>query len=201
MERALELISEYGYLLVFFGTVIDQSGIPVFIVAGGIFVAAGLLGFWPVILLSILALVVTDIPFIFIGRYLSRRLVGNYSTGKSVRWLKNFLIVGTAIFLKSPTLFYLFSKVIPVIGKYVPVFAGFSSSRKARAVLLFSLGDVVYALVFTIGGVYLGDLFIEYSGVLAVVIALLFVVFYLLAARIYGKRIKSRMGKERSDYR
>jgi len=37
--------------------------------------------------------------------------------------------------------------------------------------------------------------------VLAVVIALLFVVFYLLAARIYGKRIKSRMGKERSDYR
>ncbi len=201
MERALELISEYGYLLVFFGTVIDQSGIPVFIVAGGIFVAAGLLGFWPVMLLSILALVVTDIPFIFIGRYLSRRLVGNYSTGKSVRWLKNFLIVGTAIFLKSPTLFYLFSKVIPVIGKYVPVFAGFSSSRKARAVLLFSLGDVVYALVFTIGGVYLGDLFIEYSGVLAVVIALLFVVFYLLAARIYGKRIKSRMGKERSDYR
>jgi len=201
MERALELISEYGYLLVFFGTVIDQSGIPVFIVAGGIFVAAGLLGFWPVILLSILALVVTDIPFIFIGRYLSRRLVGNYSTGKSVRWLKNFLIVGTAIFLKSPTLFYLFSKVIPVIGKYVPVFAGFSSSRKARAVLLFSLGDVVYALVFTIGGVYLGDLFIEYSGVLAVVIALLFVVFYLLAARIYGKRIKSRISKERSDYR
>jgi len=201
MERALELISEYGYLLVFFGTVIDQSGIPVFIVAGGIFVAAGLLGFWPVMLLSILALVVTDIPFIFIGRYLSRRLVGNYSTGKSVRWLKNFLIVGTAIFLKSPTLFYLFSKVIPVIGKYVPVFAGFSSSRKARAVLLFSLGDVVYALVFTIGGVYLGDLFIEYSGVLAVVIALLFVVFYLLAARIYGKRIKSRISKERSDYR
>ncbi len=201
MERALELISEYGYLLVFFGTVIDQSGIPVFIVAGGIFVAAGLLGFWPVMLLSILALVVTDIPFIFIGRYLSRRLVGNYSTGKSVRWLKNFLIVGTAIFLKSPTLFYLFSKVIPVIGKYVPVFASFSSSRKARAVLLFSLGDVVYALVFTIGGVYLGDLFIEYSRVLAVVIALLFAVFYLLAARIYGKRIKSRMGKERSDYR
>lgn len=201
MERALELISEYGYLLVFFGTVIDQSGIPVFIVAGGIFVAAGLLGFWPVMLLSILALVVTDIPFIFIGRYLSRRLVGDYSTGKSVRWLKNFLIVGTAIFLKSPTLFYLFSKVIPVIGKYVPVFAGFSSSRKARAVLLFSLGDVVYALVFTIGGVYLGDLFIEYSRVLAVVIALLFAVFYLLAARIYGKRIKSRMGKERSEYR
>ncbi len=201
MERALELISEYGYLLVFFGTVIDQSGIPVFIVAGGIFVAAGLLGFWQVVLFSILALVVTDIPFIFIGRYLSRRLVGNYSTGKSVRWLKNFLIAGTAIFLKSLTLFYLFSKVIPVIGKYVPVFAGFSSSRKVRAVLLFSLGDVVYALVFTIGGVYLGDLFIEYSGVLAVVIALLFVVFYLLAARIYGKRIKSRMGKERSDYR
>ena len=201
MERALELISEYGYLLVFFGTVIDQSGIPVFIVAGGIFVAAGLLGFWPVILLSILALVVTDIPFIFIGRYLSRRLVGNYSTGKSVRWLKNFMIAGTAIFLKSPTLFYLFSKVIPVIGKYVPVFAGFSSSRKTRAVLLFSLGDVAYALAFTIGGFYLGDLFIEYSGVLAVVIALLFAVFYLLAARIYGKRIKSRMGKERSEYR
>jgi len=137
MERALELISEYGYLLVFFGTVIDQSGIPVFIVAGGIFVAAGLLGFWQVVLFSILALVVTDIPFIFIGRYLSRRLVGNYSTGKSVRWLKNFLIAGTAIFLKSLTLFYLFSKVIPVIGKYVPVFAGFSSSRKTRAVLLF----------------------------------------------------------------
>jgi membrane protein DedA with SNARE-associated domain len=127
--------------------------------------------------------------------------VGNYSTGKSVRWLKNFLIAGTAIFLKSPTLFYLFSKVIPVIGKYVPVLAGFSSSRKTRAVLLFSLGDVAYALAFTIGGFYLGDLFIEYSGVLAVVIALLFVVFYLLAARIYGKRIKSRMGKERSDYR
>jgi len=193
MDRALELLREYGYLVVFFGTVIDQSGIPVFIVSGGILIAAGILKPVPVILLSILSLLSTDILFILVGNYFRNAVSGNYSSSKSVSWLKRFLVLGTGLFLSSPRLFYLFSKVIPLIGKYVPVFAGFSDSPKATAISLFAVGDLICTILFLAGGFFLGDLFISYSRSIAVLTGLAFLIIFLVISRAMKREVKKKI--------
>ncbi len=190
MGRALELLRDYGYLFVFLGSVIDQSGIPLFIVAGGILVAAGMLKVLPVILLSLLALVSTDILFVFLGEYLSNILRGNYSQRKATIWLKRFLISGTEVFFTSPNLFYLFSKVVPVIGKYVPIFTGFSSSQRVRAIALFTVGDIIYAIVFLFGGIFLGDLFMKHSKILAIGTTAIFLSVFFIVRALVKKRIE-----------
>ncbi|MCA1728871.1 MAG: DedA family protein, partial [Actinobacteria bacterium] len=72
IETILSLLAEYGYLVVFFGVMVESAGVPIpgetIVVASGILVQQGRLDLGDAILFSILGAVVGDQIGYWVGR-------------------------------------------------------------------------------------------------------------------------------------
>jgi membrane protein DedA with SNARE-associated domain len=88
VNQILSLIGQYGYLVVFFGVMLESSGVPLpgetILIASGVLAEQGYLGLGNVIVFGILAAVIGDQIGYWVGRKGGRPFV--------VRWGRYALI-------------------------------------------------------------------------------------------------------------
>jgi len=79
MEEMTGLLTQHGLVLVFANVLLTQSGVPVpavpILIVAGAFVTQGQIGLGPLILVSIIASLLGDIPWYFAGRRYGYRIL------------------------------------------------------------------------------------------------------------------------------
>lgn len=195
MDKAFELISNYGYLIVFLGTMLDQSGIPIFIIVGAVIAQAGNLNHFLVFVLAYSALISTDILFIYLGSYLRNITKLNTQNSKVIGVLKKVLIRIVGLFLNNRIVFYIFSKFVPLIGKYIPVLVGYSDESKRESILYFALGNILYCVTFYFSALFLFNMFVEYSKIISICLLIIFLVIYFSTSKKAKDRIRNSLDK------
>jgi membrane protein DedA with SNARE-associated domain/membrane-associated phospholipid phosphatase len=159
MDRILSLISHYGYLVVFFGVMLESTGVPLpgetILLAAGVLVQRGHLDLGYTIAFGILGAVVGDQIGYWVGREGGRPFV--------LRWGRYLFITperlgraeafferhgGKAVFLAR------FFSGLRVFGALV---AGISRMRWATFFLYNALGGAVWATAVVLIGYFLGS--------------------------------------------
>lgn len=158
VEQILSLIAQYGYLIVFFGVMLESSGVPIpgetILVASGVMVQQGRLELPYVILLGILAAVVGDQIGYWAGRKGGRPFVlrwGRYVliTPERLERAEDFFVRhgGKAVFLAR------FVAGLRVFGALV---AGISRMHWRTFFLYNALGGAAWATAAVLVGYLLG---------------------------------------------
>ena len=169
MNQILSLIGQYGYLVVFFGVMLESSGVPLpgetILIASGVLVEQGYLDLDNVIVFGILAAVIGDQLGYWVGRKGGRPFV--------VRWGRYALITpkrlsraewffkrhgGKAVFLAR------FVAGLRVFGALV---AGISSMHWRTFLFYNTLGGACWAATAALVGYFLGgslDLLERWAG-------------------------------------
>ena len=169
MNQILSLIGQYGYLVVFFGVMLESSGVPLpgetILIASGVLVEQGYLDLDNVIVFGILAAVIGDQLGYWVGRKGGRPFV--------VRWGRYALITpkrlsraewffkrhgGKAVFLAR------FVAGLRVFGALV---AGISGMHWRTFLFYNTLGGACWATTAVLAGYFLGgslDLLERWAG-------------------------------------
>ena len=169
MNQILSLIGQYGYLVVFFGVMLESSGVPLpgetILIASGVLVEQGYLDLDNVIVFGILGAVIGDQLGYWVGRKGGRPFV--------VRWGRYALITpkrlsraewffkrhgGKAVFLAR------FVAGLRVFGALV---AGISSMHWRTFLFYNTLGGACWATTAVLAGYFLGgslDLLERWAG-------------------------------------
>ncbi|MHA1829363.1 MAG: hypothetical protein ACTSX6_12040 [Candidatus Heimdallarchaeaceae archaeon] len=195
-ERILEVIEKYGYVLIFFGTfLIDNSGIPLFIIAAGIMVALKKLNGFVSFFLIFSGLIAWDNLLYFAGiclnKFLSKKIQKEKKINKQVlKILIKVIDTGYVIFENNKKLFFFFCKIIPWIGKIAPIFAGYGN-RGATSLLYFAMGDLWYCSVFYFVALLMGAVIVKYSKLIGLLGFLLFLFSYYFSRNTVKKKLPS----------
>src|SRR5918997_3188541 len=158
METVFHLIEQYGYLLVFFGVMVESMGVPLpgetILICAGILAQRGHLGLGYAVLLGILGAVVGDQIGYWVGRKGGRLFVlgwGRYLfiTPERLARAEAFFARhgGKAVFLAR------FFSGLRVFGSLV---AGISRMRWGTFLFYNALGGVVWATAVVLVGYLLG---------------------------------------------
>jgi membrane protein DedA with SNARE-associated domain len=169
VNQILSLIGQYGYLVVFFGVMLESSGVPLpgetILIASGVLAEQGYLGLGNVIVFGILAAVIGDQIGYWVGRKGGRPFV--------VRWGRYALITpkrlshaewffkrhgGKAVFLAR------FVAGLRVFGALV---AGISGMHWRTFLFYNTLGGACWATTAVLVGYFLGgslDLLERWAG-------------------------------------
>lgn len=191
IEYLETIFMTYGYWLIFVGTILDHSGIPMLIVFGGVMAAQGNLDILGGFIVCLLALQICDIILLFFGRYLLKiyrqqslfqRTKGNLS--------KTILDKGVNIFEQAEIICYLLSKWLPAIGKYFPVIIGYGQKNFFSSLIFLLVGNILYTLSFYLGGYWIGISLVTYSKTIAFSSVILFIVLYFCIKHIIKSKIE-----------
>ncbi|MGF7186499.1 membrane protein DedA with SNARE-associated domain [Desulfitispora alkaliphila] len=189
LETIIKLLEQYSYPLIFFGTMVDQSGVPVFIIMAGVFCSTGKIEATSGFITIMVALIISDFLLLYLGNYIKR-----YKWGYS-KLLPTFLVlffnkyggkvvrIGAHTISKNQLLFYIFSKHLPGVGKVVPMFVGYTGKSKLKAMLLFTIGNLIYGSIFYFIGFVVGTAVINHSLIIGLAMVLAFGLIYLLFAK------------------
>ena len=190
MEKLLFYIDEYPYLILLIGSILDQSGIPMFTVMGGMLYAKGVVNFLPTFLTILFSFSSTDVLLIFLGKFLiERNLV--FKKNKKIKTLDiNLLEKSYDIHKKNKNVFYYFSKMIPTLGKYTPIFSGFEKENIIKSSLKYTIGDIIYIFIFFIPSIYIGEYIKQESLKIGIILLALFLILYKISEKIATNKLK-----------
>ncbi len=193
LDRILEAIGKYGYVLIFLGTfLIDNSGIPLFIIAAGIMVALKKLSGSASFLLAFSGLIAWDnllyLAGIWLNRFLSRRIQKEKVSNRVLRTLVKVIDTGSIIFENNEKLFPFFCKIIPWIGKIAPALAGYGN-RGTTLLMHFAIGDLWYCSVFYFTTLLTGAVIVKYSKLMGLLGFLLFLLSYCFGRNTIKKKL------------
>src|SRR5215213_1060606 len=159
MDRILSLISQYGYLLILFGVMLESTGVPLpgetILLTSGVLVQQGHLDLGDAIVFGILGAVIGDQIGYWVGREGGRRFVlrwGRYvfispeRLGRAEAFFERH--GGKAVFLAR------FFSGFRVFGALV---AGISRMRWATFITYNALGGTVWATAVVLVGYFLGS--------------------------------------------
>ncbi|WP_408956441.1 DedA family protein [Natroniella sp. ANB-PHB2] len=193
VDELIRLIFEYGYIIIFLGTLINYSGIPVFIVLAGLLYSTGKLDLQLTVLSFLIALVIIDLLLFKVGKYFADRQ-SRYLFKAGVKgFFYKLLLKGSRFFLSNQTIFYLFSKLIPILGKYTPVIAGYTDKPFLKAMVMFFIGDCIYSFSFFISAFFIGELILEYSLIVGLLNAGVFFLIYTIFYLVNKRRVKKKI--------
>ena len=152
MNHAFELVTSYGYLIVFLAVFLDQAGIsmpsPPLIAAIGVLSASGRFNIWFALLVSCGAACLADSLWYALGKWqptrLISRLIPKRLTTKAAPVAKLLArgMLGELLAVK----FSLFPSSI------VPYFAGSSRFPPRRFFLLQGIANLIWSSMFLFGG-------------------------------------------------
>ncbi|MFB8422081.1 hypothetical protein [Priestia megaterium] len=163
MSGIINSISENIYWFVFLATLLDHSGLPIPIVTAGTLVAVGKAKVLSLIVIMNTSLALADLIFIRMGIYFKKRHT-NRNRFSLFSSLERKAIIFTEVMLSRKTsLFYLFGKFIPYIGKFLPLFMGYKDGINKKSLLLLLVGNNIYICTFYFLGVLFGKTLMEYS--------------------------------------
>lgn len=181
-----ELIRNYGYWAVTLGTFVDHSGIPAFIIAGGIFCASGTLDVAPAAAASLIGLELSDLALLLIGRYFGKNKHVDYPKIGFASLFIRLLGYARRITGKLGPEMYLFSKWAPAVGKYAPLISGYEGRSVTGSMLLYLPGNMIYAACFLTAGLLFGEFLLAHKKAAAVLL-LAFILIYCIF-RIFAPR-------------
>jgi membrane protein DedA with SNARE-associated domain/membrane-associated phospholipid phosphatase len=158
MENILHLIEQYGYLLVFFGVMVESIGVPLpgetILIAAGILAQRGHLNLWEAILFGILGAVVGDQIGYWIGREGGRPFILRY--GRFVFITPQRLGRAEAFFARHGGEAVFMARFFSGLRVFGALVAGMSNMRWARFFVYNALGGVVWATAVVLAGFLLG---------------------------------------------
>ena len=195
IETAKTFLSEYGYWALFIGVLMDQSGFPLWIVLAGTFSYFGIMNFAISFTVIIISLIVTDIFWYCMGRYIREK---HQKPFYSSRYVKNsfsariyrMLLKGTEIFCSRKRMFYLMSKPMPVVGKFAPLFSGYTGDSMKFSFTMFMAGNLIYCMLFLLAGYLLGNSLLNHSVQITILLTVLFVLLFIITTRDKQKKYR-----------
>ncbi len=188
MDFILPLIQEYGYYIVFVGTLLEGETV---VALAGFVAHQGYLRLDVIIPIAILGATIGDHLFFYFGRFRGRTILANHPdwhprVEKIHVWLErhqNLLIFGSRFL-------YGFRAITPIV-------LGTSRVSALRFFVLNILGAIVWAFIFVIGGYVFGDAIERFLGnikkIEGVIVGLLILFAALVQGGLWLRRRKKRM--------
>lgn len=159
MDRILPLIDHFGYLVVFFGVMLESAGVPLpgetILLASGILAQQGHLDIEDAIVFGILGAVVGDQLGYWIGREGGRPFVLRW--GRFVRITPDRLSRTEAFFVRHGGKAVFLARFFAGLRIFGALVAGISRMRWRTFALYNALGGVVWATAVVLVGYFLGS--------------------------------------------
>jgi membrane protein DedA with SNARE-associated domain len=147
MQEVLQFLMHHGYFALFAAVLMEQGGLPVpsspFLMAAGAYAGTGHLRFSLVIALSVLACVVSDNLWFYLGRHRGNKVLHflcriALEPDSCVRRTEN-------VFTRYGGRYLLVAKFIPGLGGISAPLAGVFKMPRHRFILLDGLGSLLWA--------------------------------------------------------
>lgn len=166
MNDVFEFVARNGYLVVFFGVLLEQLGVPLptplLLLAGGALAGLGQLDLTLIILLTVVAALIGDVTWFYIGRSRGFQVL-NFLCRISLE--QDSCVSGAkGIFLKHGERSLLVSKFIPGFSTFAQPLAGATGMNLARFLLFDGLGALIWAVAFVGLGYFFSDSFEQIAG-------------------------------------
>ncbi len=183
-----EFISSFGYLAIFFGTIVDHSGIPFPIVLSGYFSATGIFDERLAIIISFIAVLTSNLASYFIGIYFSSIRFNNFKKYKNIL---RMIEISEGVIGKYKYWMILFSNFFAVWGKFV----FFSIGRQNLKIRFFYFLVLMASLFYTVVYFFIGNKLYHllqpnedfYSRILILFSLFFFMTLYLLSLFVMRK--------------
>jgi len=203
LDTLLRLFTEYGYVVVFFGVMLENAGLPVpgetILLAAGFAAALGMFRLWLVMLIAAVGAVIGDNIGYWVGHYYGRSFFTKF--GKYVFLSPERLERMDQFFAKHGAKTIFVARFITGLRVFAAVFAG-ASRMPWRTFFVFNVGGaIVWAVVISILGNVFGhswpilERWIGRSGVIMLITAIAVAV---VAWRIHVHR--ERRTTEESEF-
>src|SRR6476469_3455117 len=204
LDTLLRLFAEYGYLVVFFGVMLENAGLPVpgetILLAAGFAAALGMFRLWLVMLIAAVGAVIGDNIGYWVGHYYGRSFFTRF--GKYVFLSPERLERMDHFFAKHGAKTIFVARFITGLRVFAAVFAG-ASRMPWRTFFVFNVGGaIVWAIVISILGNVFGhswpilERWIGRSGVIMLVTAIVVAV---VAWRIHVHRERRTTAESEFD--
>ena len=150
MNEILEFVARNGYLVVFFGVLLEQLGVPlptpILLLAAGSLAGLGQLDLALVVALTVVAALVGDLVWFYIGRSRGFQVLGflcriSLEPDTCVSGAKN-------IFIRHGARSLLVSKFIPGFSTFAQPLAGATGMPLVRFLVFDGLGALIWAAAF-----------------------------------------------------
>ena len=191
IDYLFQYVVSYPYLVVFLGTILDHSGVPLFIVLGGILLANNKVKIDILVLVILTSMYLTNLLLCVIGYNLRKK--DNKNRNLYFNTLENKILnIGSKYYTENELFFLMFGKIIPIIGKYTPVFIGIYSKNVKKSIIICFWGDIFYLFIFLIPSFYFGELIKKESKIISIfllgILILLFIINKLMLNKINYKK-------------
>lgn len=206
MEDALQILLQYGYLMLFIGMILDSSGIPfpgdLLLFAAGYLVYHGEMSLPVVIVVASVAVLTGDSVTFSLGKAVCRAQ-GTFLLRVYCRWTK-CTYSSTDCFQRACATFNSFGKKSLILSKFMwgvreflPPVAGLSGMRFLRFLALDAIGVILWVVSFVLVGRFLGTQAETFLGTVQNVLIGLGILIAVTFALLLGiKTVKrSRLGK------
>ncbi|MGJ8455804.1 hypothetical protein ACSFC1_10945 [Pseudothermotoga sp. U03pept] len=183
------------FALTFFGTLLDHVGVPLPLIVVVISLRTEKEDLLTVFIAAMLALLTSDFLTLFLGKYIlktltvpRKSLLPNTKTHSRIthyaqKLIDSALIPGRWIIL--------FSKFIPIVGKYVPVAIGYNNIPWKNYLPILVMGDVLYALCYIVLSFYFGEAIRNQQFVITFILGLVFLSLYIFSYLLSKKKLRS----------
>src|SRR5438067_9326956 len=196
-HNLLHLLVTYGYWAVFVFVAIESTGIPfpgetMLLVAA---IYAGTTHHLSILLVIVAAAsgaILGDNLGFMIGRAGGYRLLRRY--GRYIRLEERKLKLGKYLFIKHGGKVVFFGRFVAVLRAWGAFLAGTNRMRWPGFLLFNTLGGIVWATLFGLGGYYLGDNIHRLTGPVAIasiVLATLVIIAFLIFVRHNEQRLEA----------
>jgi membrane protein DedA with SNARE-associated domain/rhodanese-related sulfurtransferase len=159
MTDVRQFLVAHGAPLVFGAVLAEQLGLPVpafpWLLAAGALCAGGKFNFALAVLLTLLACLLADGLWFYLGRYKGSKVLGllcriSLEPDSCVRRTQN-------VFSRYGWRGLLIAKFVPGLGTVAPPLAGMTKMHFARFLLIDGAGSVLYGITFIGAGYFFGD--------------------------------------------
>jgi membrane protein DedA with SNARE-associated domain/membrane-associated phospholipid phosphatase len=159
MDSILHLISQYGYLIIFFGVMAESTGVPLpgetILISAGVLVQRGGLDLGDAIIFGIIGAVIGDQIGYWVGREGGRPFVLRW--GRYVFITPERLGAGEAFFARHGGKAVFMARFFSGLRVFGALVAGMSRMRWGTFILYNSLGGAVWATAAVLAGYFLGS--------------------------------------------
>lgn len=159
MNDTSRILADHGLPIIFGAVFLDQMGVPIpaapWLLAAGALAAAGKFHWFMALLLSVLACLVADYFWFYLGRYRGTQVLSllcrmSLEPDSCVRKTVN-------VFTRHGWRGIIVAKFVPGMSTVTPPLAGMSGLKASRFLLFDGLGSLIYSAVFILLGYAFSD--------------------------------------------
>lgn len=202
MPVALSFFMKYGYIILFLWVMIEQIGVPIpsapLLITAGTLTATHKLSLLPALLAILLGCLVSDTIWYLMGKRYGGAVVKLLCR---LSMESNTCVKKTEVyFSKNGARALLLAKFIPGLGTVAPPIAGQISMPLHHFLMYDAAGSLLWALAFTLGGRFFGDI-LKHSnivssvshtaGVLFILLLIGFLVYRFFRQRAFIKEMRT----------